>query len=245
MKFDFPEQYKLYSTTDLLKIVKRPNDYQTAAVEAANEILKDRQISEADILEVEEFYLAIDTKRQIKKEKIHAYKEKTTDFLEPVLRPGTEIAPGKWINILLVIIGLQYLWFCYNAGRQFIAFLKCDTCPFDISYFIDLVSLLYIPVIFFLLFKRRTWGWILLFADNLFTLIGQLSQSYLYFKYWDPGGNDIASFFLPIIIKAIFAYFLWRSDISGYFNVTTQTKQKSAFITVIAALIFTIGMYIF
>ena len=42
MNFDFYHQYKDYPNTELLKIIKRPDDYQPAAVAIATKILGER-----------------------------------------------------------------------------------------------------------------------------------------------------------------------------------------------------------
>src|SRR6266487_3556660 len=99
MNFNFYDQYKNYSNIDLLKIVKQPDNYQAAAVEAATQILNERQVSETELQQVDKYFQDIDAKEQLKKDKINFYKEKTVDFLEPVLKPTTEVKPHKWINI--------------------------------------------------------------------------------------------------------------------------------------------------
>jgi hypothetical protein len=45
MDFDFYEIYKEFSTTDLLKIVHRPDGYRPEAVNAANRRLAEREIA--------------------------------------------------------------------------------------------------------------------------------------------------------------------------------------------------------
>ncbi len=244
MKFDFYNQYKDYSNSDLLKIIKRPNDYQTEAVDAATQIVKDRQVSEMEISEVEKYYTDIDKTGQFKKEKISSYKEKATDFFEPILQPGTEVKPGKWINILLLVIGLQYLWSFYNTVTYFIAFLQCNNCHFDFSVFFQFISLVYVPVVFFLLVKQKRWGWILLFADNLFGLVSRISRSYIFFKYHEFYHGDTSSFLIQILLKALFVFFLWKPSVSDFFGVTKSNKERTAVITLITV-VFIFGIQFF
>src|SRR5882762_8938072 len=98
MTFNFHDKYKDYSNIELLKIVRQPNEYQTDAVDAATSILKEREISETDIQHIDAYFKEIDTKAKLKSDKINSYKGKAADFLEPILKPGAEVKPVKWLN---------------------------------------------------------------------------------------------------------------------------------------------------
>jgi hypothetical protein len=81
MDFDFYDQYKNYSNVELLKICKQPANFQAAAIDAAKEILKSRNVSEEELRKTENYFTAIQTKEQAKKDKINNYKEKAADLL--------------------------------------------------------------------------------------------------------------------------------------------------------------------
>lgn len=238
MNFDFYQLYKDYSNADLLKIVKQPGDYQTSAITAATQILKERQVTAEEIQFIDDYFHDIESSARIKKEKIETIKTKAADFFEPVLHPSEKVEPNKWVNMLLLVIAIQYAWTLFKTAKELINFLHCNYCSLDIIFFAELLTLLYVPLIFFLLLKRRRWGWILLFADNLFSLISGASQSYIFFKYQSVHYGDTTSFLLQIIIKTAFVFFLWRDTISNYFSVTLETKKKTAFITIGGTLLF-------
>lgn len=242
MNLDFYRLYKDYTNTDLLKIVKRPADYQPAAVEVATQILKERQITPEEIQFVDQYFQDIESSKRAKKEKLDSLRNKATDFLEPVLHPNEKVEPNKWVNILLLVISIQYAWTLFTSIKGLINFFQCTYCTLDITYFAAILTLLYVPLIFFLLFKKRRWGWILLFADNLFSLISRASQSYIFFKYQSIHQGDTTSFLLPIMIKLAFVFFLWRDTISSYFGVTLETKKKTALITTGGTLLFILIM---
>lgn len=266
MNFDFRDKYKDYSNIDLLKIVRRPKEYQVAAVDAATEILTAREVSPNDIEQVDKYFDELDSEAKLKTDKINSYKEKTADFLEPVLNPTTEVKPERWLTILLFVMGLQYVWTLYINIRDLAKFVNyivdCKSYGFDntngtVSYwtcfssyfnpfiFFQIVTLIYIPIIFYLLFKRRRWGWILLFADNLFGLILAVSQSYIFFKYQQYHHGDAFSFFTQTLIKGLFVFFLWRNYISDFFGVTMEIKKKTAIITTILTILFIISIQLF
>jgi hypothetical protein len=238
MNFNFHEQYKDYSNIELLKIVRKLNEYQPEAVEAATSLLKEREISETDIQQVDAYFNEIEAKAKLKSEKLNSYTEKAADFLQPIIKPGPEVKPAKWLNILLLFIGLDYAWTFYNSIKRFVYFSRCDDCTFDVTMVLILVTLVYVPVIFFLLFKKNRWGWILLFADNLFALISRLFQSYIFFKYQAYHNGDTTTFIFSILIKAAFVFFLWRLPISEFFGVTENSKKDTAIITTVISILF-------
>jgi len=244
MNFDFYQLYKEYSNTELLNIVKHPTGYQAAAVVVATQILNERQVTIDEIQSTEQSSHDIGNSTKTKNGQTGAFNSKTTDLFESVLHPNDKVEPNKWVSILLLAIGIQYAWTFYNAAKRLIGFLQCDHCSFDLSFLVDFLTLLYVPVVFFLLFKRRRWGWILLFADNLFSLISRVSQSYVFFKYQSIHHGDTTSFLLPILIKAAFVFFLWRTQMVSHFGITSETKKKTALITTAGTLLFIFIMYL-
>ena len=230
MNFDFYEQYKEYSTVELLKIVKKAADYQPGAVEAAKTILAQRQITQHELEEAEHLIKEEEEQGKAFSNKINSYKEKAADFFEPIINPGTEVKPVKWLNILLLFTGLQYVWVLYDTIKSLLLFIKCRYCSFDFSIILLLVNLIYIPLVFYLLYKKRRWGWILLFADNLFILIIRLGETYTFFKYQEFHRGSTSEFIFFILVRAAFVFFLWRKSIAGFFGVSDKIKKDTAMI---------------
>jgi hypothetical protein len=235
MDFNFYDQYKTLSNVDLLKIVKKSAGYQPAAVEAATLLLAEREVPQADIDEVEGYF---QEKAKSKTEKINAYKEKAADFLEPIAYPGPEIKAVKWLNIFLVVVGLNYLWTLYLTVRSFVRILGCRDCGFDYTHGLQGLYLLYIPVVFYLLIKQKRWGWILLFADNVIAFILGLRSSVTFFEYRFIHHGDPVAFLLPIFLHGGLAFFLWRKDISAFFGVTDKEKKNTIGVALLLALLF-------
>lgn len=244
MNFDFHQQYNSYSNIELLKIVKRPDDYQPAAIAVATQILNERQVSPEEIQLVDEYYHNIDNSIKTTSEKIDALKSKAADLFEPILQPGEKVEPNKWVNILLIALSIQYAWTLYNTIKEFINFIQCHYCTWRLGNYVNLFMLIYIPLIFFLLFRRKRWGWILLFADNLFVLILMLSEAYVFFKYQSIHHGDTVLFILPIFVRTAFVFFLWRESIANHFAVNVGTKKNTALITTGVALLFLFFLYL-
>jgi hypothetical protein len=258
MSFDFTRQFKEYSNKDLLLIVKRPNEYQPEAIKAANEILASRIVTTDDQAEADANLEDINLKKARTSEKFHEYKGKTEDLLSPLLHPTAVVNPEKWFNILLVVVGVQSVWIVLRDIRSLTAFIKfmldcnangfedslrpasfwtCFSAHFDFFSFLQLASLIYVPIIFFLLFKRRRWGWILMFADSLFTFISSIGESWIFFKYQHIHQGETASFLAVIAIKGAFAFFLQRSEICNLFGVNNETKKNTAMVTIVVTIL--------
>jgi hypothetical protein len=238
MDFNFYDQFKDHSTIELLKIVRNPSGYQPEAIEAVTKVLSERNITGADMEEVDAYFNEQKNKVERKAEKINAFKEKAADLLEPITNPGPEIKPVKWLNILLLVMGLQYLWTFFKTMKMFVGILGCRGCTVDITVIWLLLLLLYPPVIFYLLLKKKRWGWILLFAENLVSFIISIRQSFTFFKYQHYHLGDTGTFLVSMLIKAGFCYFLWRKEIATFFGISATDKKNTTLVAVIIAALF-------
>lgn len=236
MSFDFIREYQQYPNLGLLKIIRQPNDYQQEAVTAASHILNDRQIARKELQSLNRSLQQLEAAKKQKIEKIERLRSNAATFLSPILQPQKKIEPLQWLSYLLLVIGLQYAWTLFGFGKRLVRLLNREHF-FWVDY-IELVTILYIPVIFYLLVKKRRWGWILLFADDFASIIMSSSQSYIFFKYQPIHHGTTTSFIVPILIRAAFAYFLWRAEIAELFGVNTGTKKRTALITAGATLVY-------
>ena len=245
MDFNFYEQYQTLSTAELLIIVgQQEGIYQPNAVEAAKSILDRRQVSEKDQKDAEIYFQNLADKQIQKQQRQVRLKSSAEDFFEPILRPGVELQPRKWLNLLLVAITVQYGWNFFLTVKEAIWFWNCTDCRFDFLTLTSYLTLLYVPVIFYLLYKKRRWGWILLFGDNLFCLLSEISQSYIFFKFQSIHHGSTAGFLFPVFLRTAFAYFLWRQDVAAFFSVTFKTKKETAVIATGISLVVIIGIMI-
>lgn len=208
MDFDFYEAYKDLSTAELLKIVHRPDGYQAEAVEAANRRLSERDITPEDQADLQTFFEETDREEKLKTEKIARIKGQAADLLEPVLQPGSTVTPEKWFRLFLIVLGLQYAWILiqtlievykfivrvlFGAGfgaHEATGFKSAASHLLDLNFLINVVTLIYIPWFFYILYKRRRRGWILVFAGIQMGILGVPMQIYAYagFSYAMRGG---------------------------------------------------------
>lgn len=242
MPNEFLNRFSNYSNVELLRIIKRPDDYQPDALKAAIEIIATRKVTDNDQKEVEEYYETIAQNDKKKREQFELLKKKANNLFEPILQPTSSITPSKWLNIFLLAVAAQFIWsFCMTI-KSMISFYECIGCGFDITYLGSFLNLIYIPLVFYLFYKRNKWGWILLFGDNLFSVLSSLSQSYIFFKYQTIHQGDTGDFIWTLIIKSVFVVFLWREDIASYFNILPTDKKKYAFRIAGALLVLVAGL---
>ena len=231
---EFSESYKNYTNVQLLKIVNRPEDYQPKAVETAKILLESRTVLESEIREVEEFYLNLKQNEIKKQEKINFIKNKAIELVQPIILPNKEFKPRIWLKILLIVLALQYVWLFYQSIIYFFVQVNFN---FDIFSFIQIISLLYFSLILYLLFRKKKWGWILLFSDNLFVFLSNLVRIFHYIKHQNYYEESFIEIIFPILIRAAFLTFLLRKDVSDYFKVTRKLKIKTLLIVVIVTII--------
>lgn len=225
MDFNFLETYQDYTTTDLLKIIHQPELYQPAAVEAAKQILAGRQVSEEEEATVNDYLF----EKEMANGQIIAEKTSygTTGFLGWARNPAN-IMPAKWLNYLLFLGVLQYVWILYLSVKYVVLLNGCWECMLHWNNLLAVIYLLYIPIVFYLLYNKERWGWILLFVDNVFSdiiLLPAMLQALIYAD--STGATAILVSVAPVLIRTALAIFLWFPVVCGFFDVPQPAKNRT------------------
>lgn len=234
MLFDFYERYKTYSNKELLKIVKQADDYQSDAVATAEQILNERKLTEEEVTSIEKELQEESIAKFLKKADSADVQEDT--LLESVLHYKRHTDSPQWIKVLLALIAAQYVWLLYLTSKVVVSFFRCAICRFEPFLVFQLFTLTYVPVIFFLVYKRRQWGWVLLFADNLFIFFSRLLNGYVLYNFQHV--DNVLLLLFPLFIKLFFLLFLWRSEVINYFGVAKETRIKTILVTSVCSLVF-------
>jgi len=261
MDFDFYEIYKDFSTTELLKIVHRPDEFQPGAVEAANRRLSERAIAQDDRIAAHAFYEERDHDARLRAEKIDQIKGQAADLLQPILQPSPNVTPHKWLNMFLLVLGLQYSWtmvqtliavyksvvlVLFGAGfgvHERVGYENAASHLLDFNFLINIITLIYLPLFFYLLYRRKSWGWILVFAGILIGILGVPMQVYSYSRYLRAMGvgrmdiTTMAWFVIQSLLRIAFAWFLWKQDICDLFGVDKSTKTRTVLYTSVITLV--------
>ena len=235
MQFDFFAQYQGWSNTELLKIVNSAGDYEPSAVEAANEILKNRTIEESERLEVAEYFAELNSQEERKRQK----REKLHGFFRIILEPGNkELNPLKWYYGLLIFVGLQCIASLYRSIPLFIYFIHCIFCSLsDFTFSGRFFELFLIVTIFSFLAAKLKIGWMLLFADVLLAVAFQTVELFQYvFNSVDlPAG--ILWFTIFNALRIAMLWYLRNKHITSFFGVTTETERQTLIYSCALALI--------
>jgi hypothetical protein len=237
MANEFLNRFSKYSNVELLKIIKQSEEFELDAVKAAREIIATRNITESDIREMNENFGNIQKGEDENQEKVKLLSQKVNNFFEPILQPRKEFNPNKWLNLILLVIAITYLWLLYQTIKYFIDFSQCASCTFDISLVANLATLLYTPFIFYFILKKSKWGWIFLFGDVTFCLLSILSQSYLFFKFQSIHQGNTAEFIWSFVWRLALLTFLLRPDVASLFNISHPKRKKYAIVISIASIV--------
>ncbi|QQR97311.1 MAG: hypothetical protein IPK18_10570 [Sphingobacteriales bacterium] len=244
---EFKEKFNSYSTANLLKIIDNPGDYQASAVEAANEILKSRQLDE---LEIETAKTELQNTRQEIEKKNQKYKDlefKVKDFFSSILSVVNPIQSNitsvdKTIKLVCISLGLIFLFQLFKNLKLFSFYFTNNLGIwnlFSIFYFIDLFI---IPITIVLFYKRKKIGWTILMIYITSTIISNVF--YIVFLIYYQIIRDV-TFNLRILAQSSFA-----SDVisllfyAGIFWTITKSDILEVFLVNRKYLLITIGISI-
>ncbi len=167
-----------------------------------------------------------------------------TELPEPNLEPGEKAASPKWMYLLLLALAVPYAYVFSEAAKYLQHRLPCTGCEPEFSFFACLFTLFYIPVVFILLLKRKRWGWILLFADLLFSFLVGCDPTLPLAQYSDFYKSTKTAFGIPFPVWGIFALILWRPAVAAYFGVSPETKERTALVAGTGTILFLLIVFL-
>jgi len=222
MKEEYIKNFENCSNVELLKILAKPEEFEKEAIEVVNEILSKRNVLESETQEAQKYCDNLEFKKKSREQKIINYKKTIGELFQPIVSHGTDPSPSKWLNSFLVLIVIQFIWYLIEAISSFF------TINDSFTNIYNSLILFYVIIAFYLLLKKKKWGWILLFAEKLFTVLISLFflvvlMSNSYFAEF-----NLNEFIWPLIIGLSFLVFLWRQEIVSFFNITDIEKIKFA-----------------
>lgn len=234
----FYEDFRRYSTIELIKIVRESEDYQPEAVAAAQQLLLERNITSEEMEEaLRNLQKAADEKGQ-GMQKIANIKDQIADVVSPVLVPETPLTPSRWFRVFLIFYGVLYAWSFYGFVKQQVYFLRCEDCKGDISLLGSFVNILFLSVVFFLLLMKKRWSWILLVAGDISAILTGVFGLYTMYKYRNVIRFEIGMIVYTAVIPVGLLLFLWRSSIAEFFGVDEKTKKWTALAGVVLGVLY-------
>lgn len=142
--------------------------------------------------------------------------------------------------ILLLLLGTQYFLLLRGTMKSAFDYTFCETCPTDYLLIADWISLIYLPAIYYQLYKRRWWGWILLVINNILFVTVNIAQTKIHATHYPFQEEMTTTFLLPPIVKTLVILFLLNGNARRFFNVS----KGVFFRTVLAGLILAAGIWL-
>lgn len=126
------------------------------------------------------------------------------------------------LSIFLLLTLLQYIYTSNSSIEYFFNFTK-----YDFNFLENLILFLYVPFLFYLIYKKNKFGWILLVLRNAYDIFLILKLFFL--AYYDGTTYvQIAypkSLLLYLIFSLIFNFYLCRPRISNLFGISPALKK--------------------
>jgi hypothetical protein len=97
---------------------------------------------------------------------------------------------------------------------------------------ISFIPFVYSAFVFYLLLKRKTWGWILTFTGASITAGSRIIQLDSLFKYIGLDTIQGAAFMAITFMNLFLAICLWQKEILAFFNVTIKERRWSVLVAI-------------
>ncbi len=255
----FYAKMKTLENEDLIKVLNLRDEYQPKAVEAAEQVLKERNISTDTINNVS---------AKIQQEKILKTKKKKErqDIVKNLISfsslltvgYGTNLEEGQIKKFRLFVIGLigYYILFLFFNLPSYIQYIRFSETEFILGISIEMVLYgLVFPYGIYQFAKLKQKGWIIilyLFMNklslNVFGLVYMIK--YLFLNNFSSSSSSLLDGLIPqpnyalsIIIALAFGAIIWfllRKSILKIFNVTKEKKIGH----LLGAVLFTVIFYL-
>lgn len=250
---EFAERYKKTSTSDLLKIINNPSEYQPLALEAATIEIASRQLTQEQLREAQAEMDADQqriaqghAKQQALEEKVNAWSATVADAVNPYQTgPITADRQIQAISIFFLVLALYYI---YNA-YDFVGFLLFDdSAEFDPSLILYFLPLVITPLAAFLFWQRKKIGWILV---TIYLTYVSASEVLLFVQALNMRAytGDILFPSIPLVqyigASIVYMWCLWvacKANIREHYAVGKEAMLKTIIFTTTAVVFLMMGM---
>jgi hypothetical protein len=232
MEFDYYTLYKDWSTLDLVRVARTPNDYAPDAVMVAQRILKDRRVS-VEEMDAAEWELAqAEMAAAIGKPRIADYLERFVEPFLPERGKVSEASPG-WYTVMLVLYGIYLVFNVYSVTSYVVFLRRCEDClPDPAGQAWKICLAVYITVCFYLQLKKKSVAWAMLLIQVIVFSCSKFSMLFHFYEHDISLTNLMTAYVVPIPLYAAFGYFLWRPYVVTFFHITKPVKDRALLIAI-------------
>ena len=196
----FAERYKTFSNAQLLRIIDNQIEYQDPAIEAAENELAKRQLTDDERESLRIGNEIIERENQIQKDKKEAFENKVkdvsvsiTDTLNPI-RTST-LSTNQVINRISIAFGLLFLFQAFTQVGLILFIFTNSQSKWDFSVVAYLLPVLVLPVATLLFWRRKKYGWILLSIFLSYSVLTTVVSFILDFRSQHSGVEVIDNLF--------------------------------------------------
>jgi hypothetical protein len=219
MEFDYYALYKDWSTLDLVRVARTPNDYAPDAVSVAKQILWERRVSPEEMDAAEWELAQAEMAAATGKPRISDYIERITEVFRPERSDRPEGAP-VWFMVLLVFYGLYYMVNMYAFIRLLFLLHRCIDCVPEMRVMLwSIFFEVYVTVCFYLLLKQKKLGWTLLFIQVVIQGCQLLLKIFSAYEHNLDLSLLIPYYILPLSIYGTIGILLWRPAVLAFFGI--------------------------
>lgn len=196
----FSEKYKSSSTSDLLKIIADPDNYQPLAVEAATLEIADRHLTDTELNEAKaelEFQQQENKIRIEKKKGIeNNVKRNIFNFLHSInpIEKSTPTA-DKLIKLICIIFGAKAIFKIYKGFNYVASLFTYNSGYWDVWTVWFFIPLILLPIAIVLFWQRKKIGWIFLAIFLTYSTINIIALIYSILIHQSSGYPTIDNLF--------------------------------------------------
>jgi hypothetical protein len=250
----FSEYYKTITDAELISILDNKEDYQEAAVKAAEEEFSRRQLSTDRLEELKNTLAQRKFEKEEARQKREAVertvKEKFTSVIESLNPIHREVpGPEKILRFIIILWGLLTLYQLINDYEIELRSLK----DFPFHPFMNSILLfpyVILPVSIYQLWRKQRLGWTLFVIYLTFRLLVETSMFY-YALTWEPTGFDwmdklIKPSIPKIVLRLLFAagtlFAMCRQNMRSLFSIDRKKMALTISITAVVSVLVFIGL---
>lgn len=243
MNNDFHKLYRGYSNAALINILQNPEQYPAAAVDAANEILEERNIPSDEHLDL---FLESEISKGERPSSIsfqELFQGNILKYFKKLLAPVTDKNDRILIIIFLSIFTINFLYLLFIYIRSIYTFIALPVSNNAIGsnstiLLITSITQLSLAILLILLiYTRRRWGWILMFAGALYSCIisgTTVNESHLY-------SRNAGVMIFALLLNGVIAFLLSRKALLRFYGISRTTQ----FITIMGCIALAVLRIIF
>lgn len=243
MNTDFLELYQSYSNIELLKIIKRPDQYQPQAVNVAIQILDNREVTEQEQQAADEYFREMDRSKQLRQDKVASVRKTLTSFLSSLNVFDKNATTQNWINLLVTFTALEYIYTVVQTTMTVINTFYCPSCLLYIMFPKKILYLTVVPFVFVFLAERKQIAWSLLFGLKIYTLATSLVTLYSFLHMTALPFKTLVFLFLVPLISAAYLILLWQKPVRTIFTVTFETSVQTLVLSLAIMVVVEIAAY--